>query len=292
MISISINKKLVSNGNTFNLELDFEARSAQVVTVYGPSGSGKTTFFRLLAGLEKPDNGKIVMGDTVWFDAVQKIDLSPQKRSIGYVFQDYALFPNMSIRENLEFGLPKGASKQIIEELIDIVELGELLERKPATLSGGQKQRVALARALVQQPKVLLLDEPFSSLDDQIRFKLLKYLIKVHQKYQFTVFMVSHQLSEILYVSEQVMCLDNGIITKRGDVRTVFFNENISSKMNLVGEVVSITKADIVYRLDVLSQNSLFSVIVTEDDVRDLSIGDKIMLTSKAFNPVVIRLEK
>lgn len=292
MISISINKKLVSNGNTFNLELDFEAKSGQVVTVYGPSGSGKTTFFRLLAGLEKPDNGKIVMGDTVWFDAAQKIDLSPQKRSIGYVFQDYALFPNMSIRENLEFGLPKGASKQIIEELIDIVELGELLERKPATLSGGQKQRVALARALVQQPKVLLLDEPFSSLDDQIRFKLLKYLIKVHQKYQFTVFMVSHQLSEILYVSEQVMCLDNGIITKRGDVRTVFFNENISSKMNLVGEVVSITKADIVYRLDVLSQNSLFSVIVTEDDVRDLSIGDKIMLTSKAFNPVVIRLEK
>ncbi|MCB9223154.1 MAG: ATP-binding cassette domain-containing protein [Crocinitomicaceae bacterium] len=287
MISIEINKRLVSSDQSFDLDIEFSGENAQIFTIFGPSGSGKTTFLRLLAGLDKPDNGKILFANEEWFNSKNNYNLPPQERSIGFVFQDYALFPNMSVRQNLEFAMKKNESDQIINELIDLVELSDLMDRKPNSLSGGQKQRVALARAIVQKPKVLLLDEPFAALDDQIRSKLLFYLKQLHEKYQFTIFMVSHQLSDIYHLSQQIICLDKGKIMKMGSFEQVFLDNNISGKLNIFGEVVSVEPSDVIYRVNILSQNNLFSVIVTEE----LQVGDKVMLATKAFNPIVIKVE-
>ena len=292
MIVVDLNKKLSKEKGGFELDLKFEAESGQIITIYGPSGSGKTTLLRLISGLENADQGIIKIDGDTWFDAEQKINLPPQNRSIGFVFQDYALFPNMTVRQNLEFGQDKNDSKNNFEELIEIVELSDFLDRKPDSLSGGQKQRVALARALIQKPRILLLDEPFAALDDQIRSKLLEYIKKLHSTYEFTMFLVSHQLSDIFYLSKHIICLKEGKIETSGTIENVFLSDKISGKFSLMGKIISIVKTDILYRVNVLSQNNLFSVMVTEEESNTLNIGDKVMLASKAFNPIILPLEK
>ena len=158
----------------------------------------------MLSGLLRPDSGIIKVGETIWFDGDKNIDLKPQQRKVGYVFQDYALFPNMSVRQNLEYALRKGQDKAIIGELLQFAELNELEQRKPETLSGGQKQRVALARALVQRPEILILDEPLSALDLKMRIKLQEYLLQVHKRYKLTTILVSHDIGEIVKLSDNV----------------------------------------------------------------------------------------
>ena len=158
MIELSLHKELISSGGKMFLNIDISLKPGKFITLYGESGAGKTSTLRMLAGLMNPDQGKIRVNNSVWLDTDKKVKLKPQQRDIGYVFQDYALFPNMTVRKNLEYALDKRQDKSIIDELIDIIELTELQYRKPESLSGGQKQRVALARALVRQPKILLLD--------------------------------------------------------------------------------------------------------------------------------------
>ena len=137
---------------------------------------------RLIAGLETPDSGVIDVDGEVWFDSGKKINLPPQRRSIGFVFQDYALFPTMSVRDNLLFAAETAQQRHNVDELLELIELTNLAQRLPATLSGGQKQRVALARALVRHPKILLLDEPLSALDPSMRQKLQDELALIHER--------------------------------------------------------------------------------------------------------------
>ena len=140
------------------------------------------------------DDGSIKVGEKLWFDKAKNINLKAQKRKLGFVFQDYALFPNMTVEENLRFALEKGQPQEIIEELIDITELGALRKKKPSRLSGGQQQRVALARAMVKKPDVLLMDEPLSSLDPEMRSKLQDYIKTLHDKYGLTSMLIRDQL--------------------------------------------------------------------------------------------------
>ena len=154
MIRIDIEKKLISQSGEIVLNVSTQIKEKEFITVFGESGAGKTTFLRIIAGLTVPDRGYIEVNGKVWFDSKRGINLPPQKRKIGFVFQDYALFPNMTVEENILFAMEK-RDTAFLEELIEIVNLKKLRNRKPDTLSGGQKQRVALSRAIARKPEIL-----------------------------------------------------------------------------------------------------------------------------------------
>ncbi|MGC9109850.1 MAG: ABC transporter ATP-binding protein [Caldimicrobium sp.] len=191
MIRLNLRKKLRGAREDFDLKVSLEIEKGEFLVIFGPSGSGKTTLLRMLAGLETPDEGYLEVEGKVWIDTNRKINLPPQKREIGFVFQDYALFPNMTVFENIAYGMKKKDSKKI-KELLRIAGLEKLSETKPATLSGGQKQRVALLRALAREPRLLLLDEPFSALDPQTAAPLREEIKKLQKQDGITTIMVSH----------------------------------------------------------------------------------------------------
>ncbi|MDR6845396.1 ATP-binding cassette domain-containing protein [Flavobacterium granuli] len=269
------------------LNASFTIEEGQFLAIYGNSGAGKTTLLRILAGLTQADKTHIEVANEIWDDSQNKFHLSVQNRSIGFVFQDYALFPNLTVKENLEFALQKNDNSKIVSELIELMELQSLQNCKPQNLSGGQKQRVALARAIVRKPKILLLDEPLSALDDEMRFKLQDYILKIHQKYKLTTLMISHSIPEIFKLSDKVIILDKGKIIKEETPGNVFSEEKISSKFKLTGEIISITKSDIIYVVQVLSGNNIVKVIATEDEIQNFRVGQKVLVASKAFNPII-----
>ncbi|MCP2025249.1 molybdate transport system ATP-binding protein [Flavobacterium sp. HSC-32F16] len=287
MIQIKAYKMLQTADGELPLDISLTFEKGQFISIYGNSGAGKTTLLRILAGLTQAENVYIKVGNEIWDDSQKKYHLEIQKRSIGFVFQDFALFPNLTVKENLAFALSKNDSVEIVSELIELMELQSLQNSKPHQLSGGQKQRVALARAIVRKPEILLLDEPLSALDDEMRFKLQDYILKIHQKYQLTTLMISHSIAEIFKLSDKVVVLDKGKITKEGTPDTVFAEQKISSKFQLTGEIISITKSDILYVIQVSSGNTIIKVTASADEVKDFAIGQKVLVASKAFNPII-----
>lgn len=290
MIQLAIHKTLQAGRGAFELAVDLQIPSGTFLTLYGKSGAGKTSILRMLAGLLTPDEGQIVVNDRTWFDRQQKIDLPVQKRKVGYVFQDYALFPNMTVKENLHFALRKGQNTKHIEGLIELVALGEFQHRKPHTLSGGQQQRVALARALVPQPQILLLDEPLSALDHELRIKLQDYLLKLHQTYQLTTILVSHDMGELLKLSDQVALIEAGKIKQLGKPLEVFSNQTISGKFQFTGEVIALNKQGFITIVSILIGKELVRVIADEKETQHLTIGDQVLVASKAFNPIIRKI--
>ena len=287
MIQIAIYKMLQTANGELPLDISLTIEKGQFVSIYGNSGAGKTTILRVLSGLTKAEMASIKVGEVKWDDTKKKFHLPIQKRSIGFVFQDFALFPNLTVKENLEFALSKNDSKEIVSELIELMELQSLQNSKPQNLSGGQKQRVALARAIVRKPEILLLDEPLSALDDEMRSKLQDYILQIHQKYNLTTLMVSHSLSEIFKLSDKVIVVDKGKIVKEGIPETVFSEQKVSSKFQLTGEIINITKSDIVYVVQVSSGNNIIKVIATEEELDQYKVGQKVLVASKAFNPII-----
>jgi molybdate transport system ATP-binding protein len=223
MMVINLQRKLVGAHGELHLQFETEIKKGELVTLYGPSGAGKSSVLRMLAGLMNADQGTIQIGNETWYDHSKRIFIKPQHRSIGMVFQDHSLFPNMTVRENLAFALEKGQSNGIIDELLQITELTTLAHSRPALLSGGQKQRVALARALVRKPELLLLDEPLSALDTDLRRKLQDYILQVHQQFNLTTILVSHDLPEVIKMSPRMLVLENGRIAKEGSPKEILF---------------------------------------------------------------------
>ncbi|MCK8521591.1 ATP-binding cassette domain-containing protein [Aquimarina sp. D1M17] len=287
MIHCSLQKKLLAPFGEMLLDIDLKIEKGELVTLYGESGAGKTSIFRMLAGLLIPDSGLIKVGEKFWLDTLNSVNLKPQQRNVGFVFQDYALFPNMSVRENLLFALPKGKNKQIIKDLIEIVELGDLQDRKPENLSGGQKQRVALARALVQKPQVLMLDEPLSSLDAKMRIKLQNYILQVHREFNLTTLLISHEIGEVIKMCDRVFLIERGKISKQGKPINVFSNKQISGKFQFVGEVVHVEREEVISVVTVLIGTNFIKVVVSHEEAEVLQNGDKVLVASKAFNPVL-----
>ena len=290
MIEIDIIKPLYTADGIINLKVNKKINKGDFLTLFGKSGSGKTTLLRILAGLETPQSGKIVVDKEIWFDSSKKINLSPQKRNVGFVFQDYGLFPNMSVRKNLEFALKNKNDKKKVDEILEIMEIKNLSNIKPEHLSGGQKQRVALARTLMTNPKILLLDEPLSALDTTMRLKLQDELSLIHQKFNITSILVSHDISEVFKLSNRVFKINLGEIEEDGTPNELFSNQNISGKFKIVGEILSIKKSDILYIIEILSNNEVVKATAVEDEIKDLKIGDKILLSSKAFNPIINKI--
>ena len=290
MIEIDIIKPLYTADGIINLKVNKKINKGDFLTLFGKSGSGKTTLLRILAGLETPKSGKIVVDKEIWFDSSKKINLAPQKRDVGFVFQDYALFPNMSVKKNLEFALKNKNEIKKVDEILEIMEIKNLSNMKPELLSGGQKQRVALARTLMTNPKILLLDEPLSALDTTMRLKLQDELSLIHQKFNITSILVSHDISEVFKLSNRVFKINLGEIEEDGTPNELFSNQRISSKFKIVGEILSIKKSDILYIIEILSNNEVVKATAVEDEIKDLKIGDKILLSSKAFNPIVNKI--
>ena len=250
MIEIDIIKPLYTADGIINLKVNKKINKGDFLTLFGKSGSGKTTLLRILAGLETPKSGKIVVDKEIWFDSSKKINLAPQKRDVGFVFQDYALFPNMSVKKNLEFALKNKNEIKKVDEILEIMEIKNLSNMKPELLSGGQKQRVALARTLMTNPKILLLDEPLSALDTTMRLKLQDELSLIHQKFNITSILVSHDISEVFKLSNRVFKINLGEIEEDGTPNELFSNQKISSKFKIVGEILSIKKSDILYIIE------------------------------------------
>lgn len=290
MIEINIQKLLRTADGNLTLKVDKKIDHGDFLTLFGKSGSGKTTLLRIIAGLETPDNGRVVVDGEVWFDSDKKINLTPQKRGVGFVFQDYALFPNMSVRQNLTYALKNSKEIKRVDEILDVMEIVQLAALMPHQLSGGQKQRVALARALISSPKLLLLDEPLSALDSVMRLKLQEELIVVHKKFNITSILVSHDIGEVFKLSNRVLIINGGTIINDNTPSNAFSNLNISGKFRVVGEVLSIKKADIIFIIEVLANSEIVKITATKSDVAGLSIGDKLLISSKAFNPIFTKL--
>lgn len=223
MLHVQLQKKLHAATGTMLLDVDFQVADGTILALYGKSGAGKTSILRMLAGLMDADQGRIARDKFLWLDTQTGVNNKPQFRRIGMVFQDYALFPNMTIRENLEFALHKGDDTEIVDELITMMELTGLQHRKPSTLSGGQQQRVALARAMVQYPNVLLLDEPLSALDTEMRERLQTYILELHQAFNITTILVSHDQGEIERLADRVLVVADGKIVKDGTPQEIFY---------------------------------------------------------------------
>lgn len=215
VLELDVEKNLVGCAGPYCLRARFSAIQGSLTVLGGASGSGKTTLLRIIAGLDKPSRGKVCVFGKIWSDTDRGICLPPQRRSIGFVFQNYALFPTMTVRGNLEFAAGRQDDTRV-DDLLDMVELGQLQNRYPFELSGGQQQRVALARALIRKPDVLLLDEPLSALDLLMRTKLQDRILEIHAELGLTTLMVSHDPLEIGKMADRLIVIDDGEITFDG----------------------------------------------------------------------------
>jgi len=290
MIDIDIKKELQSPDGTMILALNEVIKQGEFIALYGPSGAGKTSTLQLLAGIMKPDEGHIKVNGESWFYNSKSLPI--QDRKIAYMFQDYALFPNMTVEENIQFAAKKNSPKTRIADLIKQMQLDELADKFPRSLSGGQKQRVALARAMAQEPNILLLDEPLSALDTNTRLSLQNYIKELHQSLGLTTIMISHDISEIIKLADRVIKLDNGKITGIGTPVETFMQRELSGKFKFTGEVINIQQQGFIYIVTVLIQNNPIKVIAQKTEVEDLEIGEKVVVASKAFNPIVYKLTK
>ena len=291
MVEIDVSKRLHSAEGDMELKVSASFKRGDFVAFFGESGAGKTTILRMIAGLLRPDSGRIAVDGEVWFDSSEGVDLPPQKREVGFVFQDYALFPNMSVEENLRFALQKGDDPAIVDELIETVGLGAFASRYPSALSGGQRQRVAVARALVRRPKILLLDEPLSALDHTMRSKLQDELADIHRRFGLTTVLVSHDPSEIFRLCNYVFKIEGGSVKKEGSPSELFVKERIGSSFKFTGEVLAIERCEMVYLLSVAIGTQIVKIMATKNEREGLKIGSRIQIVSKAFHPMIFKIE-
>ena len=215
MINIALEKKLGSVRGEMFLKVHFTVNASEVVALYGASGAGKTSILRMIAGLMLPGAGRVDVEGETWYDSERKLSWPAQKRHAGMVFQDYALFPNMSVRKNIAYASLKG-DEDWVEKMIDTMELRNLEHKRPHMLSGGQRQRVALARAIVRKPTILLLDEPFAALDTELRLRMHEFFLQIHKEFSLTTILVSHDLLEVARLADRVFLLEEGLITRSG----------------------------------------------------------------------------
>lgn len=231
-LEVNIRKKL----KDFVLHVEFQMDSG-MLGILGASGCGKSMTLKAIAGLMTPDEGRIVWNNTVLFDSKQKINIPPQKRKVGYLFQNYALFPHMSVEDNIMIGMVgnKKEKKKKLLELVQLLRLEGLEKQYPRQLSGGQQQRVAFARVLAYDPDILLLDEPFSALDSYLKEELQLQLKGILGQYKKTVLMVSHDRDEIYRLSTQMMTMKAGTILQIGKTKDVFEQPKDPITARLVG---------------------------------------------------------
>ncbi len=211
VLQVSIQKQL----EAFALQVSFVLASHGITVLWGASGSGKTTLLQCLAGLLRPDAGRIACREAVWLDAERGVCLAPERRRLGYVFQDVRLFPHLSVRSNMLFGRRfRGPSGVSFEDVVALLGLGRLLHRTPSDLSGGEKQRVAVGRALLACPELLLMDEPLTGLDRGKREEIMAYVKAIPERFDVPVLYVTHSDAERRFLADRVLNLEDGKLTE------------------------------------------------------------------------------
>ncbi|MEE0934339.1 MAG: ATP-binding cassette domain-containing protein [Methanobrevibacter sp.] len=242
-LNVNIQKKL----KEFDLNVDFELKKG-CLGILGPSGCGKSITLKSVAGIVDPDMGIVSLttdNETVYFDSERKINLKPQKRNVGYLFQNYALFPNMTVEENVAAGLSKDDDKKIVSDMIKRFHLDGLEKRYPRQLSGGQQQRVALARILAYSPDVILLDEPFSAMDTFLKEQLRIQLSNILNEFDGLSILVTHDRDEVFQFCDELIILDKGRIIAKGETHNIFENPKKVQVARLTG-CKNISKIEII----------------------------------------------
>ena len=258
-LKVNIQKKL----KEFDLDIDFELKKGRL-GILGPSGCGKSMTLKSIAGIVDPDKGIISLNageETVYFDSSNKVNLKPQKRNVGYLFQNYALFPNMTVEENIACGLSKDDDEKIVSDMIKRFHLGGLENRYPRQLSGGQQQRVALARIMAYGPDVILLDEPFSAMDAFLKEQLRIELVNLLRDFDGFSIMVTHDRDEAFQFCDELIVLDKGKVIAKGDTYEIFENPGKVQVARLTG-CKNISEVEIIddYHLKALDWGVTFEV--------------------------------
>lgn len=292
MIDIKIKHPINTVRGKVLLEFNKTFENGTFSCLYGESGAGKTTILRVIAGLIKPEFGYIKVDDELWLDSQKNIFLPPQKRKVGFVFQDYALFPHLSVRENLAFANKDKAS---IDEFLELMDLKNLAKSYPKELSGGQAQRVALARALIFKPKLLLLDEPLSALDFKMRVFLQDELLRLSKHFHLSTLLVSHDLAEIYKLASRVFEIKEGKCLKDCSPSALFTPGKISAKLQFNATVLEIKKADIMAVLTLLIGKELVKITLTQKELEQkypkLKLGSSIIIAIKAHEAFIVGLK-
>ncbi len=289
MIQLSIRKELSFAEGKKPLTIDVTLPAATITAVYGESGAGKTSLLKMIAGLLLPEQGFIKVDDAVWFDTEKKVNLPPQQRSIGFVFQGYALFPNMTVLQNLQYAAGKGSDKTFIHHLIETVSLQSFLHTKPGHLSGGQQQRAALIRALVRKPQLLLLDEPLAALGNKMREDMHIVLQVLQQQLHFTALLVSHDEKEIAALAKRVIQLEGGSLVFEGTPRELFYASN--QLILLPAKVISIIREGIKYRIEVKIETGVLIIAADIDKIGNLKINDTVTIDVKTSDIRIMQQE-
>ena len=284
MISLNIKKELHGSNGVMNLDINLSLQNGEFVALSGDSGSGKTTLLRVLAGLEEAF-GEIIVDGEIWLN--EKIKKPIQKRDIGFVFQDYALFPNLSVIDNL---LYVKKDKDLAKQLLSLTDLYELKNRYPNSLSGGQKQRVSLCRALMKRPKILLMDEPLSALDPHMRLKLQDEILTLHKEFETTTIMVSHDPSEMYKLASRVLVLKDGKIIDDGLPKDILLKTQGSQKFSFEGVLLDIIKVDVINIAIVAIGQQIVEVVISNIEAQNLIIGEKVNVSTKAFSPTIKKI--
>jgi molybdate transport system ATP-binding protein len=275
--------RLKHQQGNFRLDAAFQGAESGVTALYGPSGAGKTSIVNMVAGLLRPDVGRIAVNGLCLFDSVKHIDLPPEKRRIGYVFQDGRLLPHLSVRSNLTYGMRRTpVDRRFIkfDAVVDLLGIGHLLQRRPSRLSGGEKQRVAIGRALLTSPAMLLMDEPLASLDAARKAEVLPFIMRLGREFAIPILYVSHALDEILNLATRMVMIQEGRVLADGDLDDL------------------LSRADLQPHFGRTETESLISTVV--DDPQDafgltrLRFGDRILkvlrIEAAKGEPVRVRI--
>ena len=284
MLHININKTIQQEQNIFTTQINVDLNKGDFLAISGESGSGKTTLLRILAGLEST-NGLITLDEKIWND--KSIHESPQNRQIGFMFQDYALFENMTAIENL---LYVSDDIKLATRLLNITNMFEFRNNNVTRLSGGQKQRISLCRALMNRPRLLLLDEPFSALDFETRNKLQNEIMTLHKEFDMTTLMISHDSAEIYKLANKVIVLNEGKIVKEGTPKDVLLRMTGSQKFSFEGEILELKKVDVINVAILSIGQQLVEVVISSSEAMNFKVGQKVSISTKAFSPILSAL--
>lgn len=274
------------------LDVTFEIPPGKVIALFGHSGAGKSSVLRLISGLEIADEGMISNGEEIWFDGGKGINLSPQRRSVGIVFQDCALFPHMTVERNVAYGIKEKERLREAKELISLVGLSDYERYYPAQLSGGQKQRVTLARAMARRPDLLLLDEPLSALDWEARMRLQEDLKQIIKRFHTTTLYVTHDVSEVYKLADYVVVLESGRVVKQGTPEEVFLGKKLSTRVQITGKVVGIEYDSIMAAVTVLHAGQFFKTLIDTEEMErlNLRVGDDVVIGAKSSDVILFKI--